>query len=42
MDSTQLGINMSQNLISLYYLYPGESPGLVLVSSPLNENNYYT
>lgn len=33
--------NPSQNPSSPYYLHPGENPGYVLVSPPLNEDNYY-
>ena len=32
----------SQNILSPYYLHPGESPGMVLASPPLNANNYHT
>jgi len=33
---------MSQNPTSTYYLHHRKSPGLVLVSPCLNENNYHT
>ncbi|XP_017413157.1 uncharacterized protein LOC108324738 [Vigna angularis] len=32
----------SQNLSSPYYLHPGENPGLVLVTPPLNGTNYHS
>lgn len=31
----------SQNPASPYYLHPGENPGAILVSPPLNGDNYY-
>ena len=42
MDSTQPGMDISQNSNSPYYLHPGKSPGLVLISTTLSENNYHT
>jgi len=33
---------MNQNSSSPYYLFPGKSSGLVLVSFSLNENNNHT
>ena len=34
-------LNPLADILSPYYLHPGESPGLVLVSAPLTETNYY-
>jgi len=33
---------MSQNSINSYYLHLGESSWVVLISPPLNENNFHT
>ncbi|XP_019418508.1 PREDICTED: uncharacterized protein LOC109329284 [Lupinus angustifolius] len=45
MDSTEMhqatqGTDPSQNPISPYYLHPGENPGFILVSPPMDGSNY--
>jgi len=35
-------MDSSQNPASPYYLYLGESPGMIIVTPTLDESNYYT
>lgn len=35
-------VDPCQNPSSPYYLHPGENPGMVLFSPPLNGSNYYS
>ncbi|XP_019415302.1 PREDICTED: uncharacterized protein LOC109326873 [Lupinus angustifolius] len=42
MFQIQQGTDTSQDPRSPYYLHPGESPGAVLVSPPLNGTNYHS
>lgn len=39
-NANVMAVNLTADPANLYFLHPGESPGLLLLSSALSESNY--